>query len=452
MKRVFRFLLCAAVLSCSFSGLGVFADNAAAGPVNTEPAGSWTIDDYSEPWHTLFVGQQGLYWVDVQELCEALGGTVSASDTSAAISIYGDEINLSALSTEALINGESYQLDQVARFDNGGVFLEIDDISWLFYLSPTEAGDDAKSFYGFGSDTPVYFFSPDYINTAPTTDQLTVLQGFSAPINTYNMLDADADTADLSQYITDSYTYLNGNTGVCRYGNLDAIKELLARDWNITDQSSLLTQLDFLFDRGLRADFQAAVSAGTLPDWFTAKWGDAADTSLLGWDLGQAVQLAQWGYCAGYLDPVSALSYELAAADTLQASFADWPAYGQDFLMGFDFMLGRDAAADPRAAPLADVVAGIYADDLYNSCAFDTPLPAASTVGGDSSSSSDAAQPGPLPDDALTPLTAQEMTAVLVFVLILTGIGLAVGILIVTVQNRRARRLRQNAARNPWEL
>ena len=61
---------------------------------------------------------------------------------------------------------------------------------------------------------------------------------------------------------------------------------------------------------------------------------DDLDRTRTGWNYPRAINLARWGYVAGYLQEGEAWSYILSAAEHLQKTFSSWQELGQAYLDG----------------------------------------------------------------------------------------------------------------------
>ena len=153
--------------------------------------------------------------------------------------------------------------------------------------------------------------------------------------------------------------------------------KVLARDWGITDNQSLVSQLNQLGFAGHRQDhvervryyslmFRPAVAARReeLRE-FIREGGENAEAAsedlwllnavqadkpglrsapLLAFDAGRAVMLVREGLCNGWLDEEAGWAYLLDLARKVQATFASWEEYGADFLLGRQVWKGQDSA------------------------------------------------------------------------------------------------------------
>ena len=90
------------------------------------------------------------------------------------------------------------------------------------------------------------------------------------------------------------------------------------------------------------------------------------NSSFLAWDLARAVQICQWGCCAGYLSPYEATQLALDAAQRLRGAFDSWEAFADDYQMGYDAFLAEDAdTASPYNALRREIIEQIYQDGSY---------------------------------------------------------------------------------------
>lgn len=462
MKRFLSVLICAVMLACPFSA---FAQTDSL-PTGTAEVGYWTLDDYAEPWHDLYILDSGDYYLDAGELCQSLGGSFRFFDTSAELCIYGYDISIFEGDTKFIINGEEYDFDYLPIAENGCFYLELSDAAWLFFLIPYESSDWARETYSLG-DKPAIFLAADcYFSLS--AEQQTALQGISAPMHTFEyLLTVGGGSLDA---LNESYSYLNPFSGVPHYENIEFIKNSLQAEWQITDGESLLDTVNGLFSSAHRQEFSDKLSAGAVDFAITQKFPNLdPDTALLGWDLAQAAQLVQWGYCAGYIDPMTSMSVLLDIAAQVQDTFDDFTAYGQDVLLGYNYLIstGEDEAF------FADMLSLIYDGGLYNGYALGTVLPDSADVGTDNGEWYDeefgfgtgdgyydffgSITPGEhwsdLPEEPMSEeFTALDFLSLFIIAFILNGFGAVIGLVWVVIRNRNLRRMQkaQRSSIEPW--
>ncbi len=138
----------------------------------------------------------------------------------------------------------------------------------------------------------------------------------------------------------------------CRQGAA-ASRQCLAQGWGVHDPNDLMRILRWLWQEGHRTGCAVFIAELRHPGGPPAAPGDDAEadarafleqhlaelgpSALVGWDLGRLVQVARWGFTAGYLVEEEAWHWIMQAARTLQCSFDSWAALGHDFMLGFEF-------------------------------------------------------------------------------------------------------------------
>ncbi len=384
-----------------------------------------------------------LPYVEIRSFLGRLGGRdltdYAANDNgrTAHWQLYGDDIRLSE--EEVLLNGEPVALAGDPFWAGGQLYLTLDDAAYLTCADyPTlETLSYYPSLYAEETVTgEVYLIRPYLGEEPPTEAELGLLEGIGAPINLQNLLWYRG--LDRSQAAALAPELLDGVSGLARgMENSIYAQDLLSSSWDILSTEDLLGSYNWLLEEGHRYDFRNVVSSGGAPDWFLRKWGDVLDeNSFLAWDLARAVQICQWGCCAGYLSPSTAAELELKAAQLLQDAFGSWQAFADDYQMGYDAFLAADAGDDSYTALRQEIIGQIYTEGGYlGSSAWETGAAAAP------SGAQGALSPaGALPAILLLPALW------LLLELLAGGITLAV----VLCRNRRRRRAAVSV--DPWEL
>jgi hypothetical protein len=124
--------------------------------------------------------------------------------------------------------------------------------------------------------------------------------------------------------------------------------------WSVNNRDEFDAILRWLWDEGhgrdcaeicddLRRPGEAAAfpteeaDPGGLDAFVSLHLDELEGSRLAGWDLSRLVNVARWGFTAGYIDEAGAWSWVLRAARRIQRSFPSWKALGQDFLLGYEF-------------------------------------------------------------------------------------------------------------------
>ena len=349
--------------------------------------GVWSLDGSARQIGEIVYDGE-IPYVDLTRYLAAFGGIDRGDYTDERVQrgeqldflLYGDEISASA--GGITLNGESVELTAPLFAAGGRLYAALDDADYLAYAVPQQ---QTLSYYANSCDEQttegtVTVLRPYYGEGVEVTDaQLSFLEGVGAPINLQNYLydnDIDASLAGSAREVL---------SGLCGYArgaaSAGSARQLLSDSWEITDADSLRRQFDWLLTEGHRGTFNSEVQAG-VPGWFAQKWGlnPTSNTSFAAWDLARAVQIAQWGCCAGYLAPPEALALELQAARLLQQQFDSWQSFAADYLMGYDVFLGADAQQDAYTATRLTVMQQIYADGTYLGTPWQTELDVGGTA------------------------------------------------------------------------
>ena len=355
--------------------------------------------------------------------------------------LYGDDIRASE--EEVLLNGEPVELAGPPLWAGGQLYLTLDDAAYLACADiPTL---ETFSYYPslLSEETvtgEVYLIRPYLGDDPPAEAELGLLEGIGAPINLQNAIwQRDLPVAEAAGFAPD---FLDGVSGMTRgTDNSSYAQYLLSSSWGVNSADDLLQKYDWLLAEGHRFEFREVVSSGGAPDWFLRKWGDDLDeNSFLAWDLARAVQICQWGCCAGYLSPYDSTRLALDAAQLLRSAFGSWQEFADDYQMGYDAFLAEDAEGTPYTALRRKIIDQLYAGGSY-----------LGTVAWE-------------PEDALAPSGIQAGAAAgispsdtaLAIVLLSSGwilLELAVGgitLAVVLCRNRRRRRAAVSA--DPWAL
>jgi len=137
-------------------------------------------------------------------------------------------------------------------------------------------------------------------------------------------------------------------------------QQTLARDWDITDNSSAIETLLWLLREGHRTQFEHFVAAldatGGDKAAMRALLGDAVDdgayaqalywrprltkSGILAWDLARAIQVMRLSYNAGFFDEDDAWTF-LEKLEMPAAQINSWQEFGRSYLAGLEFWSGQ---------------------------------------------------------------------------------------------------------------
>jgi hypothetical protein len=142
----------------------------------------------------------------------------------------------------------------------------------------------------------------------------------------------------------------------------DVIVQTLDQQWQIKDRAGFLKTLEDLRDRGYSevyqdfADSIEAMSSEELGkiralnlkhktrisyEFYKKHKETLLGRNLRALDLTRVIQLAGWGYLAGYMAFDTSVSYMMKAAQDLQKIYLSWEDALEHVLLGMEFMTGQ---------------------------------------------------------------------------------------------------------------
>lgn len=172
-------------------------------------------------------------------------------------------------------------------------------------------------------------------------------------------------------------------------------KQLLDRDWGVTDRASLDETIDWLLTEGhnqevldtmayIEADGKSREDIMALMDEYDFDdeervmtlaaydaWTVFGDNAIAGWDLSRAMSLMGWGYLAGYYTYEEAMDKSLETAQLIQQTFGSWDEFMTSYMLGYSYWSEEDLDdPDSRAyerlgvyEELANDPAGVFSVD-----------------------------------------------------------------------------------------
>lgn len=163
--------------------------------------------------------------------------------------------------------------------------------------------------------------------------------------------------------------------------NRDWARDVLTESWGVDGKASLLERLKWLAEQGHSSE------------WFEwkAKWealppaeretdlrlihvgmfqGEVGATGLVAWDLVRCINVAGWGFLAGWLTEEEAWDAILPAAQRVQKAYPSWEAFGRAYMVGTAFW------SAPRAEQNAATAKQLLADpnSPWSTIPWSTPL------------------------------------------------------------------------------
>lgn len=152
------------------------------------------------------------------------------------------------------------------------------------------------------------------------------------------------------------------------------LSSMVTRDWEVTDETTLLEALEWLRADGHRREYAARLRAPDVPDWLASlqRSHRCLDNSpFVAWDAGRMVALAGWGAVLGYTSSWTAYRYILGAAASVQPAYRDWSEYIWAYMLGLQ--VWQDGAMDEQL--LARLLMLVPAKDkMWTATPWDRPL------------------------------------------------------------------------------
>ncbi|MBC5582521.1 DUF1266 domain-containing protein [Anaerofilum sp. BX8] len=360
----------------------LLADTGASAAGHPDRGRYWVDGNPRESGEIVF--DDGPPYVALEQYLRFFGGeertnySVPAAARAVCWLLCGDEIKASE--KELLLNGEKMELSAPPFLEGGLLYVTLYDADYLAFAladQQTPEGEKAPKDGGPGGGE-VYVLRPYLGQQPPTEQQLLFLEGIGAGINLQNLIarGAGLSPADAPALCEEQ---LSGWAGLAR-GTANSLyaQSILEQSWNVRSPEEVYSNYEWLLSEGHRGKFRSAAQEDGVPGWFLLKWGSALDqNSFLAWDLARAVQLCQWGCCAGYLAPQQAVAMAFEAARQLQAAFPSWQAFADDYLMGYDAFLAQDADKDDFYGLRRPILEALYADGAYRGVGWELELPAA---------------------------------------------------------------------------
>ena len=163
---------------------------------------------------------------------------------------------------------------------------------------------------------------------------------------------------------------------------------LLSESWDVHYEASLRERMKWLAEKGHSAEwFEWKAKWEALPaeeresdlrlihvGIFQAEIGK---TGLVAWDQVRRINLAGWGFLAGYLTEEAAWDQILPAAQAIQRAYPSWEAFGRGYQVGTAFW------SAPRAEQNGAAAAALVADpnSPWSQIPWNTPLGGSAAAG-----------------------------------------------------------------------
>jgi hypothetical protein len=128
---------------------------------------------------------------------------------------------------------------------------------------------------------------------------------------------------------------------------------ILRRWWGVSDGTSLRKTIEWLATQGHRAGFRelhAALfpatrgesvsipeEAATVAPFVVRNYRRFKNGNLVAWDFARLINVARFGFSAGYLPEAEAWEIILIAARELAVEYASWEELSDNYLLGFSY-------------------------------------------------------------------------------------------------------------------
>lgn len=137
-------------------------------------------------------------------------------------------------------------------------------------------------------------------------------------------------------------------------------RQRLSEGWGVNSPDELESTLLWLYNEGHRLDCQRLCQAfRPTTTWNSTALGEGSikpelrqfleqyshrvgKHGLVSWDLSRIVNVARWGYRAGYIGDTTAWKWIHLASLGLQESFRSWEETGEDFILGYRYWSDSD--------------------------------------------------------------------------------------------------------------
>jgi hypothetical protein len=115
-----------------------------------------------------------------------------------------------------------------------------------------------------------------------------------------------------------------------------------ARDWHAVDRTSVDQKLEWLRERGHRAELRAYLAGGRTGSAALERFVGSHRAALerygiVAWDVGRAVALVRSGRVMRWFDDDEAWARLEVFGELARRTYPSWEAYGEDYALGFRF-------------------------------------------------------------------------------------------------------------------
>lgn len=161
---------------------------------------------------------------------------------------------------------------------------------------------------------------------------------------------------------------------------------VLDESWGIKDKASLLDRIKWLHEKGHSSEYFEwkkkwhAEPASRESDLRLIHVGvfqaEIGDKGLVAWDQSRCINVAGWGFLAGYITEEEAWDHIIPAAQKIQKAYGSWAEYGRGYMVGTAFWSAPAAEKNGQAsdALLADP------NSPWSRIPWNTPLGAGSSA------------------------------------------------------------------------
>lgn len=284
--------------------------------------------------------------VPIRAVAEALGADVKWVEESNQVVMEraGSTVVMALGSTVAMVDGAPFKMDVAPYADQNRTYLPVRYVAEFFGQKVDWDQDERR--VDIGEDKSAY---------ADTN-----LEDWAKPMGALLSLTSGGDPSIFGGYCRAPHP--NGLQSML-VEPAQACRQVLLEQWSISGREELLAEIEdartgghnqmFLESTRKVRDMSAAqvkqYAAGmdavdrymwpqTRNLW--VKWG--AEKGIRAWDLCRSVNLAQWGYTAGYLTYAEAMDVVATAARELSKTFSSWDEVYENYADGYYWCVRED--------------------------------------------------------------------------------------------------------------
>ena len=284
--------------------------------------------------------------VPIRAVAEALGAEVkwTAESNQVTMTRAGSTVVMALGSTVAMVDGVPIKMDVAPYADQNRTYLPVRYVA-EFFGQKVEWDQDERR-VDISEDKSAY---------ADTN-----LEDWAKPMGALLSLTSGGDPNLFGGYCRAPHP--NGRQSML-VEPAEVCRQVLLEQWSISDREELLAEVEDIRDRGHNQMFIESarevrnMSAAQVRQYTSGKnevdqymwpqtrklwlkWG--TEKGIRAWDLCRSVNMAQWGYTAGYLTYAEAMDVVAATARELSKIFSSWDEVYENFADGYYWCVRED--------------------------------------------------------------------------------------------------------------